>query len=115
MKTGKITLGKNKISVAYCFATEINFFNFSNKLLDNISKDGNPTDIVYLILSAIIAHDEFSGENQGITDKQLIYESNPEQLVKATEVILALRKEWYASANREDKKSTGEKKNHKPD
>ena len=94
MKQKEITLCAKQVMVAYCFATEIAFKKFTGVNLDEFDA-ADPEHIMYLILSGIAAYYQKNKIDAPIKDEDLMYESNPKELLEALNEVLKLREEWY--------------------
>ena len=89
-----IKLANKDVTIAYCYATEISFKKMTGC---NIS-DFNPNDpehVIYLILAAVTAYYASAGETAPVTDNDLIYSCEPEELTAALEKVFALHRTWY--------------------
>jgi hypothetical protein len=94
MKQKEITLCGKQVMIGYCFATEFAFKRFTGVNLDGF--DGtDPEHIMYLILSGIAAYYQKNKTDAPIKDEDLMYESNPKELLEALNEVLNLRAEWY--------------------
>lgn len=96
MKTKEITLCGKTVTLAYCFATEIAFLQYTGKSLEEY-EPGNAEHIIYLILSSILSYYNSLPEKPKapVVDTDLMYHATPEELTNALSVALELRREWY--------------------
>jgi len=94
MKTKKITLCGKEVTIAYCFATELAFKNFTGISIENFDAT-NPEHIIYLILSAIAAYCQKKEIEAPIKDTDLMYEAKPQELIVGLTEVMKLRAEWY--------------------
>ena len=76
MKQKEIKLCGKQVMLAYCFATEIAFKNFTGENIENFDVN-NPEHIIYLILSAIAAYYQKHETDAPVKDTDLMYESEP--------------------------------------
>lgn len=97
MKENKTTIAGKEVGIAYCYATELAFSNYSGTTIDAAFKDASvsPKDIVYLILAAIVSYYESRGEESPVDDKKIIYGANPKEITQAVTDIMNLRLAWY--------------------
>lgn len=117
MKTRQITIAGKTITIAYCYATEIAFKNFSGIDFVEFRKQtqtegaASPQLVLYAILSAITAYDQGTGaKKQQMTDKDIMFSASPKELIDALTAVMELRNEWYQipSGEPEDKTAEGE-------
>ena len=105
MKTKKIKIASKEVTLAYCFATEVNFKlladidinEFIVEVADAISADRLP-DIrktIFLILSAAQAYCDEKDEELKIIDKDVLYHCSPIELGTAIGTIVKLRSEFF--------------------
>lgn len=98
MKQKEITIAGKQVAIAYCYATEINFQDLSGKTFrELIDESENPSskDVVYAILAAAIACANANGKESPITDADIIYHAEPEEIVTAMAELMTLCAEWY--------------------
>lgn len=107
MKQKEIQLCGKQVFVAYCFATEIAFKNFTGENIENFDVN-NPEHIIYLILSAIAAYYQKHETDAPVKDTDLMYEAEPTDLIEALNEVMKLRAEWY-------KLPKGDKADEKPE
>ena len=112
MKTKQITLCGQQVTIGYCFATEIAFRNYTGVSVEDMDLM-NPEHIIYLILSAMIAYYEHEELSLPIKDTDLMYNSNPTEMIQAVANVFELNREWYAvpKGDTTDKPSDEETKN----
>ena len=94
MKTKEITICDKKVTLAYCFATELAFKNFTGENIENFSPT-NPEHVIYLILAAIAAYYQKREEDAPVKDTDLMYEAKPTELIEALAEVMKLRADWY--------------------
>ena len=83
--------------MAYCYATEIAFHNYSGVSVEKFNAE-NPQHLIYLIMAAVFAYynaKKHESEVHSLTDEDLLYESRPEEIVEAFKTVLDLRQKWY--------------------
>lgn len=107
MKQKEIKLCGKQVMLAYCFATEIAFKNFTGENIEKFDVN-NPEHIIYLILSAIASYYQKHETDAPVKDTDLMYESEPGELIEALNEVMKLRAEWY-------KLPKGEKADEKPE
>jgi hypothetical protein len=105
MKTETIKIAGKKVSIAYCYATELAYKDYTNEdITDFIPKIINSTQAgqmpdtkksIYLILSAIMAAAQSKDEEPAISDKELMFEASPEDMGNALASIIMLRLKFY--------------------
>lgn len=105
MKTKEATIAGVKVMLAYCYATEIIFRDFSGDDFQNFilslapGEDGrnhtDPKKLLYAILAAITAYYQYKDEEPPIKDNDIMYSAAPKDLVEAFSVVMQLHNEWY--------------------
>ena len=106
-----IQLCGKDITLGYCFATEINFTNFTDgdnapkfiadaaTKLDALTKGGTDTpDIrksIYLILSAALAYYSSIDQEMPIIDKDLMFCDDPTEIYTALGAVILLYGKFY--------------------
>ena len=98
MKTKEITIGGVKVMLAYCFATELAFKNFTGLEIEDFDPT-NRDHIIYMILSAVAAYYQKREEDAPIKDTDLMYESKPTEIIDALKEIIKLKNDWYEIPN----------------
>ena len=124
MITKEITIAGKQITLAYCYATEIAYKILSEQEITDFMAEASEAiqaekmpDIrksMFVILAAAQAYYEANGEEIPITDKELMYESSPEDIGRALGVIIGLRMKFYHAPadepeDKEPKKKSGKK------
>lgn len=105
MKQADITICGKQAKVAYCYATEIAYKDFTGEDIHTFMSQANE-DIhsskmpdtkksIYLILSAIMAYYQFKGDDAPITDKELMTSASPQDFGSAIGTIIALYNQFY--------------------
>lgn len=105
MTTKEITICGTHLKLSYCYAVEIGYKIMADQnihdFFDEVGKSLNEQKMpdiqrtVYLIMASTMAYYESREEKAPITDKQLIYESSPEDLGNALLAIITLRNEFF--------------------
>lgn len=105
MTTKEITICGTQLTLSYCYAVEIGYKIMADQnihdFFDEVGKALNEQKMpdiqrtVYLIMASTMAYYESMEEKAPITDKQLIYESSPEDLGNALLAIITLRNEFF--------------------
>ena len=122
MITKEITLCGKQVVLAYCYATEIGYktlsdediIDFGSEIAEKIQQQQMP-DIkrtIFLILASMNSYYEFNNEKAPITDKDLMYKSDPKEVGVALGTILGLRGKFYHLPTDEPR---GENKEEKDD
>lgn len=106
MITKEITLCGKQVTLAYCYATEISYKILSDEDITDfiievataIQDKNRMPDIrktIFLVLASMQSYYESKGEKAPITDKQMMYDSMPEELGTALGVVIGLRTNFY--------------------
>lgn len=109
MTTKTITLCGKEVTIAYCNATEIafkimsgeNIFDFLNDEIVPAIK-ANPARMcdmeksIFLVLSASKAYYEYIGEENPVTDRELMYEAGPNDIPTALAAFIEIYGNFYA-------------------
>ena len=98
MKTKEITICGKHVMLAYCFATELAFKNFTGLEIEDFDPT-NRDHIIYMILSAIAAYYQKREEDAPIKDTDLMYESKPTEIIDAIKETIKLKNDWYEIPN----------------
>ena len=124
MITKEITIAGKQITLAYCYATEIAYKILSEQEITDFMAEASEAiqaekmpDIrksMFVILAAVQAYYEANGEEIPITDRELMYESSPEDIGLALGTIIGLRMKFYHTPadepeDKEPKKKSGKK------
>ena len=107
----QIKLCGKEITIGYCFATEINYSNFTDgdnavpfiheaaNKLDALTKGGTEVpDIkksIFLILSAALAYYASKDEKMPIEDKDLMFADDPTEVYAALGAVILLYGKFY--------------------
>lgn len=105
MTQKEITLCGKQVTLAYCYATEINYklltdqecTDFVREVLQGLSENKIPDTrkAIYLIISSATAYYESQGGKSPIEDKDLIYHASPDDIGRAIGTIAGLYIEFY--------------------
>ena len=105
MKTKTITILGKEVTLGYCHATEIGYnlladedvSDYFTHVVERFQNKKNPNKqkTIYMIIAAANAYSEWKQEAAGITDRELLYESDDVDLGTALGTILQLRAEFY--------------------
>ena len=124
MITKEITLCGKQVVLAYCYATEIGYktlsdediIDFGSEIAEKIQQQQMP-DIkrtIFLILASMNAYYESINAEAPINDKDLLYQTDPQEVGVALGTILGLRSKFYHlptdEPRGEDKEKKGSKK-----
>ena len=121
-------LGK-KVTLAYCFGTEISYkllaeqecTDFVREVLAGLAQETpkmpDTRKSIYLIMSAMTAYYESNGEKNPIEDKELIFHATPEDIGLAIGTIARMYIEFYKIpiGEPEDKKPANAEETEKKD
>lgn len=99
MKKKTITIAGKKVTLAFCYATEIAFAEYTGESFhEYIRTAGDKQDakkMLYVIMAAIMAWAQYEQKDPVITDKQLLYEATPEQFTAAYVAVMELFASFY--------------------
>lgn len=94
MTQKEITLCGKTVRIAYCYGTEIAFHKYAGTSIDNMDAT-NPEHPLYIVLAAVVTYYQSKGEESPLTDRDLLFNAKPEDLIDAFKEVLQLRIEWY--------------------
>ena len=105
MKSKTITIQGKDGTLGYCNATEIGYklltgedvYVYFTDAIKAIQEERMP-DIqktIYMIIAAIKAYSEYTGEEAAITDRELMYDADQIEIGTALGTIIQLRSEFY--------------------
>ena len=94
MKKKEIILCGKHVIIAYCFATEIVFQEYTGVGLDKFDST-NPEHIIYIVLAALLSYYESEKLEIPVKDTDLMYKASSAELTAAMTEIFTLRNEWY--------------------
>ena len=111
----EITLLGKQVTLAYCYATEISYkiltdediIDFGQEIAEKIQHQQMP-DIrksIFLIIASMQSYYESKDEKAPIDDKELLYESTPQEIGQALGTVIGLRSKFYHIPSG-DRKST---------
>ena len=110
MKKKEITLCGKQVIIAYCFATEIAFHDYTGVGFDKFDPM-NPEHVIYTVIAAILSYYKSEGQEMPVNDTDMMYHATPTELTTALTEIFELRKEWYdipKGAERNDEETVDE-------
>jgi hypothetical protein len=130
MITKEVTICGKQVTLAYCYATEINYKYFADEDIEVLMakiikaiKDKSPIDVdksLKLIAASMTSYYDYKEdeEKMPITLKELRSESTPIEISTAIGFIIAMRQQFYyvpedeqeAMDNKQDEGSNGDKK-----
>ena len=104
MITKEITLCGKQVTLAYCYATEIAYKDLSDENISDYIKEAvaciqqkNDPDVkhtIHAIISSILAYYEDPAKAP-VTDRDIMRDATPEELVTAIFTIIGLRMDFY--------------------
>lgn len=106
MKAKEVTIAGKTVALAYCYATEIAFSDYTGQDINQFiaslmpDDDGNipttdPKKVLYAILSAALTYAQHMEQECPIKDTDLMYSAKPGELIEAFTAVIQLRNEWY--------------------
>lgn len=114
------------VTLGYCFATELNYRNLADEEIADYfkkafaciqeGKDPDTDKSIRLVLASVISYYDSQSENKAtypINERTLIYDTAPDELMKAVITIVNLRNKFYKVPEGEPKDKepkTGRKK-----
>jgi hypothetical protein len=120
----EITLLGKKVTLAYCYGTEISYklladeecTDFIKEALKGLEEKKMPDSrkAIYLILSAMTAFYESKNEDNPIEDKELIFHATPDDIGLAVGTIACMYIEFYKIPVGEPKQPEGKRVIRKP-
>lgn len=123
MKKKEIKLASKKVTVAYCYATEIAYKDLSGQdIADFMVEVGEALTVnkmpdvkksIFLLVAAIMSYYEPKKEEAPVSDAQIMTDATPLEMGAAIGAVLSLRSEFYALPEGEpkEKKNAGKSKN----
>jgi hypothetical protein len=125
----EITLLGKKVTLAYCFGTEISYkllaeqecTDFVREVLAGLAQEQpkmpDTRKSIYLIMSAMTAYYESNGEKNPIEDKELIFHATPDDIGLAVGTIARMYIDFYKIpvGEPEDKKPANAEEAEKKD
>ena len=106
MKVKEVTIAGKTVALAYCYATEIAFSDYTGQDINQFiaslvpGDDGNipttdPKKVLYAILSAALTYAQNMEQECPLKDTDLMYLAKPGELIEAFTAVIQLRNEWY--------------------
>jgi hypothetical protein len=107
MKKEKITIAGKEVTLAYCYATEIAYKEFTGEDISSYMKDAftalnekpiHMPDVkktIYVILAAAMAYSNSQNEDAAIKDADLMNDATPQELGTALGTVLSLYTQFY--------------------
>ena len=103
MKEATIKIAGKEVKVAYCYATEILFSDYTGQefsvFIKEVVVDKNTQSsskkVLYAILSAIIAYSQSQGMEAEVVDTDIMFNAQPQEIIEAFSVIISLYNDWY--------------------
>lgn len=104
------TIAGIKVTLGYCFATELNYRNLADEEIADYfkkafaciqeNKDPDTDKSIRLVLASAISyydsiHTDSDKATYPINERTLIYETAPDELMKAVIIIVNLRNKFY--------------------
>ena len=103
-----ITIAGIDVTLGYCFATELNYRNLADEEIANYfkeafaciqeGKDPDTDKSIRLVLASVISYYDSQSEGKTtypINERTLIYDTAPDELMKAVITIVNLRNNFY--------------------
>jgi hypothetical protein len=103
MKEATIKIAGKEVKVAYCYATEILFSDYTGQEFSEFIKEAvvdkntqsSSKKVLYAILSAIIAYSQSQGVEAEVVDTDIMFNAQPQEIIEAFSVIISLYNDWY--------------------
>ena len=100
------TIAGIEVTLGYCFATELNYRNLADEEIANYfkeafaciqeGKDPDTDKSIRLILASVISYyDSIDQKQYPINERTLIFDTAPDELMKAVITIMNLRNKFY--------------------
>ena len=96
------------VTLGYCFATELNYRNLADEEIADYfkkafaciqeEKDPDTDKSIRLVLASVISYSDSQSEGKAtypINERTLIYDTAPDELMKAVITIINLRNKFY--------------------
>lgn len=124
MKKEKITIVGKEVTLAYCYATEIAYKEFTGEDIATYMQEAfvalneqpkrmpDVKKTIYVILAAAMAYSNSKDEDASIKDTDMINDATPQELGTALGTILSLYTKFYTLPKeevKEDAKEDGKK------
>lgn len=120
MSKKEITLCGKKVTLAYCYATEIAFKDLSDQDITDFMIEAVPQiqdqkmpsakNVTHLIVASMMSYYESKDEKMPIEVKDIMYQATASEIGNALGVIIGLRAEFYhiPTGEPEDKPKDGD-------
>lgn len=108
MITEQVTIAGIEVTLGYCFATELNYRNLADEEIANYfkeafaciqeNKDPDTDKSIRLVLASVISYYDSQSAGEAtypVNERTLIYDTTPEELMKAVIKIMNLRNKFY--------------------
>ena len=102
------TIAGIEVTLGYCFATELNYRNLADEEIANYfkeafgciqeGKDPDTDKSIRLVLASVISYYDSQSTGEAtypINERTLIYDTAPDELIKAVLTIAGMRNEFY--------------------
>ncbi len=117
MKEATIKIAGKEVKVAYCYATEILFSDYTGQEFSEFIKEAvvdkntqsSSKKVLYAILSAIIAYSLSKNEDAAVIDTDIMFNAQPQEIIDAFTIIISLYNDWYQLPKQVDKKAEKKK------
>lgn len=126
MKKETVTIAGKKVTLAYCFATEIAYKDYTGENIADYMKEAiakttaTPPQMpdvkktMYIILAAIMAYYASKDQDAPVKDGEIMTEATPQELGAALGTVLSLYAQFYAvpeEVKGKERKGKGKGKN----
>lgn len=118
MKTKETTIAGKQVTIAYCYATEIIYKNYTGEdiglfvgevgAIEKTQKLPEVKKTLYFILSSILSYYQSKEEKSPIQDTDLMYGCDPKELWRVVGEIIVIRHDWYDFPKDEPEENVGE-------
>lgn len=117
MKEATIKIAGKEVKVAYCYATEILFSDYTGQEFSEFIKEAvvdkntqsSSKKVLYAILSAIIAYSQSKNEDAAVVDTDIMFNAQPQEIIDAFTIIISLYNDWYQLPKQVAKKAEKKK------
>lgn len=117
MKEATIKIAGKEVKVAYCYATEILFSDYTGQEFSEFIKEAvvdkntqsSSKKVLYAILSAIIAYSQSKNEDAAVIDNDIMFNAQPQEIIDAFTTIISLYNDWYQIPKQVSKKAEKKK------
>ena len=117
MKEATIKIAGKEVKVAYCYATEILFSDYTGQEFSEFIKEAvvdkntqsSSKKVLYAILSAIIAYSQSKNEDAAVVDTDIMFNAQPQEIIDAFTTIISLYNDWYQLPKQVAKKAEKKK------